>query len=97
MLYYCELKALDLIFVIENAMFEENLNLIEMQSNTQSNAPTQLPAQTQIQETSQENEPSAIAPKKRGRKKKETLPKALERSPDATKIQNLRRSQRSKK
>ena len=77
--------------------FEENLNLIEMQSNTQSNAPTQLPAQTQIQETSQENEPSDIAPKKRGRKKKETLPKALERSPDATKIQNLRRSQRSKK
>ena len=40
---------------------------------------------------------SNVAPKKRGRKKKETLPKALERSPDATKIQNLRRSQRSKK
>ena len=79
--------------------FEENLNLIEQQSNTQSNAPTQLPAQTQIHETI-ENEPIAIAqiePKKRGRKKKETLPKALERSPEATKTQNLRRSQRSKK
>ena len=73
--------------------------MIEQQSNTQSNAPTQLPALTQIHETI-ENEPIAIAqiePKKRGRKKKETLPKALERSPDATKIQNLRRSQRSKK
>ena len=37
------------------------------------------------------------ASKKRGRKKKETLPKALEKSPDVAKKQNLRRSQRSKK
>ena len=39
----------------------------------------------------------AIAPKKRGRKKKETLPKALEKSPNVAKTQNLRISQRSKK
>ena len=74
--------------------FEENMNLIEMQANTQSQETIQ--GQTQLQAP---NAPEniVIAPKKRGRKKKETLPKALEKSPDVAKTQNLRRSQRSKK
>ena len=64
--------------------FEENMNLIEMQANTQSQETIQ--GQTQLQAP---NAPEniAIAPKKRGRKKKETLPKALEKSPDVAKTQ----------
>ena len=78
-----------------------------MQANTQSQetiqsqAPAQLEGQTQLQAPTllpaNGPEAKAIAPKKRGRKKKETLPKALEKSPDVAKKQNLRRSQRSKK
>ena len=81
--------------------FEENINLIEMQSNTQSQVPTQLQAQTQLQAPTQLQDTtgaiSRIEPKKRGMKKNDTLPKALEKSPDITKTQNLPRSQRSKK
>ena len=64
--------------------FEENMNLIEMQANTQSQETIQ--GQTQLQAP---NAPEniVIAPKKRGRKKKETLPKALEKSPDVAKTQ----------
>jgi len=64
--------------------FEENMNLIEMQANTQSQETIQ--GQTQLQAT---NAPEniVIAPKKRGRKKKETLPKALEKSLDVAKTQ----------
>ena len=76
--------------------FEENLNTIEQASiqlqTQQIEATEQLQANEQITVESDK-----IAPKKRGRKKKETIPKALEKSPENVQIQNLRRSQRSKK
>ena len=66
-----------------NPDFEENIDLIEMQ------ATTKLPANESGNLAQNE---VRIVPKKRGRKKKETLPTHLEKSPDVAKTQILRKS-----
>jgi hypothetical protein len=79
--------------------FEENLNTIEQQASIQLHT-EQTQATEQIQANEQIQTPvefDKLAPKKRGRKKKEAIPNALEKSPENVQKQILRRSQLSKK
>ena len=81
--------------------FEANLNLIEMGSETQISESVRSIMTHDNTQANVEVTPTiasanvAIQPKKRGRKKKETLPTALEKSPD-NQDTVVRRSQRFK-
>jgi hypothetical protein len=75
---------------VTNQANQESTNKLQEIVSSNESAPVEIdPVQTVSNEK--------LAPKKIGRKKKETIPKALEKTPDAVQNNNLRRSQRSKK